>query len=203
MAQFLVTTSGTQSPVVLNDLGGRSLIHPVVSLDLLLEFSQDELAQSADLQSALTGGHLTAVDQNSNPITAVGEAETQDAAEVPYDNTTSGLVATDVQAAIDETAAGGGISAAQHEALDTLIHLIAENAYEEINYSGDEVASVVVWTDSGKTKKIRETLYTYSGDEVATETVKQYDGTGALDETLTGTYVYSGDDIANITWVKT
>jgi hypothetical protein len=69
MAQFLVTTTGTQSQVVLNDLGGRTLIHPTVNLDLLLEYSTDELSASNDLQSALSNAFISVTDGNSNPIT--------------------------------------------------------------------------------------------------------------------------------------
>lgn len=66
-SQFLVTTTTT---VVLNDLGQRTLTHPVSGLDLLLEYSQEDLANSADLATAITNGHITVVDENSNPITA-------------------------------------------------------------------------------------------------------------------------------------
>lgn len=71
---FLVTTTGTAATVVLNDLGGRTIVHPTNNLDLSLEFSQDELAVSAELQAAITAGELTAQDGNSNPITNVGDS---------------------------------------------------------------------------------------------------------------------------------
>jgi len=68
MSQFLVTTSGTLDPVVLQDLGGRTIPHPTTDLDLLLEFSRDELSESADLTDALDNGHLTATSDGSTPI---------------------------------------------------------------------------------------------------------------------------------------
>jgi hypothetical protein len=48
--------------------------------------------------------------------------------------------------------------------------------------------------------KIREELYTYTGNKVNTVVTKQYDGAGVLivGETMTETYTYSGNSVANI-----
>jgi len=69
--QFLVTTTGTQNPVVIADLGSRSIAHPTTDLDLALEYSAEEIVASADLQSAITSGYITAEDENSNSITNI------------------------------------------------------------------------------------------------------------------------------------
>jgi hypothetical protein len=69
--QFLVTTTGTQNPVVIADLGSRSISHPTTDLDLALEYSAEEIVASADLQSAITSGYITAEDENSNSITNI------------------------------------------------------------------------------------------------------------------------------------
>lgn len=152
---FLITTTGTLTPVVFNDLAGRSVPHPTVDLDLETFNTPEEITESDDLQTALTAGHITAKDGNGNtitdvstvagttaafagaaapgivpdPVTETGKflkddgtwavngagdmlAATYDPTAVAgdafdadnhaYSNATSGLTATDVQAAIDE-----------------------------------------------------------------------------------------------------
>ena len=103
----------------------------------------------------------------------------------------------------------GGITESQHRALDQLVHEIAETNYYEITYDGTytwRTSSEIWWTTSGKTQKIREILYTYDGTTIwktVTIVIKQYDGTGTLEETLTGTVTYSGVFVDNIDWVLT
>ena len=41
---FLITTTGTQNPVVFNDIGGRSFVHPTISYNLEIEFDINRLA---------------------------------------------------------------------------------------------------------------------------------------------------------------
>jgi len=94
------------------------------------------------------------------------------------------------------------LSSDTHRTLDTLAHELDEDYYEEYSYSGNEITNVTVWTNSGKTLKIRESDYTYSSGRVATETVKQYNGVGTLVETLTHTYTYSGGKIQSVTCVR-
>lgn len=91
---------------------------------------------------------------------------------------------------------------ASHESIDSLVHNLAENSYEEVTRSGGLVTSVIVWTDSGKTVKIRETTLTRSGGLISTIVEKQYDAAGALVQTLTGTVARTGGVVSNITWVK-
>lgn len=50
---------------------------------------------------------LTTTDK-STVVNAINEVNSKEAEDIPYDNTGSGLTATDVQAAIDEVAQGGG-----------------------------------------------------------------------------------------------
>jgi hypothetical protein len=97
----------------------------------------------------------------------------------------------------------GGISETQHRGLDQLVHGIAENSYEEVTYTGIKVTSIIVWTTAGKTTKIREELYTYTGNNVTTIVTKQYDGTGTLivGQTMTETLSYTGNKIDDITRV--
>lgn len=98
---------------------------------------------------------------------------------------------------------GSGITESQHRALDQLVHLIAENAYTEYTYSGNQVTDEIMWTDSGKTIKIRETNFTYTGNKVNTEAIKQYNAVGALLETLTKTYTFTGNKVTSINEVLT
>ena len=100
--------------------------------------------------------------------------------------------------------AGGGITPAQHEVLDTLVHEIAENAYLEVIRSGNQVTDVVIWTNSGKTTKIRETNITRANGQVSQIVHKQYDAAGVIivGQTLTGTVSRTGGNIDSITWVE-
>ena len=49
-------------------------------------------------------------------------------------------------------------------------------------------------------KKFEQTL-TYSGNKVDTEKIDVYDESGTLEETETGTYVYSGNQVVSVEWV--
>lgn len=105
-----------------------------------------------------------------------------------------------IKDATAHSSAGGGITEAQHENVDTLVHNLSEDMYEEYVYSSGKVSDIITWTDSGKTIKIRETNFAYTGNKVTAETVKQYDGSGVLKVTLTGTYNYTGNTLNYIDW---
>lgn len=98
---------------------------------------------------------------------------------------------------------GGALTPENHRPLDQLVHNVAESCYSEYVYSGNKIQDIIIWTNSGKTTKIRETNFTFTGSKVATETIKQYDGSGAIisGETMTGTYTYSGSQLNSIDWV--
>ena len=97
----------------------------------------------------------------------------------------------------------GGITASSHRVLDQLVHDISEDSYEEFTYSAGKITNVTVWTDSGKTVKIREQSITYAGNKVSTIVSKQYDGSGTIivGETETETFAYSGNEISDVTRV--
>ena len=101
-------------------------------------------------------------------------------------------------AALATFGGGGGISEGQHTGLDTLVHALAEDSDTEVIRTSGRVTSVIVWTDSGHTVKIRETLITRSAGQVATITTKQYDGTGTLKNTLTKTITRASGQVASI-----
>lgn len=73
MKQVLLSTTGTLSPVVIEDFGERTFVHPTVGLNLIPEFTIDELSSSDDLQAALTAGYITLEDENGSPIIDVSE----------------------------------------------------------------------------------------------------------------------------------
>lgn len=55
----LLTTTGILGTVVLDDLGGRSFVHPVVGYDLTEEFKYDRIRFSDSLGEALDAGHVS------------------------------------------------------------------------------------------------------------------------------------------------
>jgi hypothetical protein len=72
MALFLSTT-GTVSTLTLNDLFGRTITHPTTNLEINLEFDIDVIAQSNELQIAITAGHVILKDENNTTITNVSK----------------------------------------------------------------------------------------------------------------------------------
>jgi hypothetical protein len=93
---------------------------------------------------------------------------------------------------------GGALTPSNHKTLDQLVHNIAETSYEEYIRSGNQVTDIIIWTDSGKTTKIREENFTYSAGKISTIVTKQYDGAGVLAETLTDTYNFTGNQLTSI-----
>jgi hypothetical protein len=97
---------------------------------------------------------------------------------------------------------GGGLTPAQHEDLDTLVHEIAEDCYTEYTYSGNKISNIDIYTDVTKTTKIRDFAYTYTGNRVQTETVRQYNAAGTVTKTMAYTYSYSSGKIASVSGVE-
>jgi hypothetical protein len=77
----------------------------------------------------------------------------------------------------------GGLDEGAHEALDTLVHKLAENSYYEFTYTGKNLTRVTVWTSVAMVLKIRESDLTYTG--------------------LTKTLGYTGKDLTSIDVTKT
>lgn len=100
---------------------------------------------------------------------------------------------------------GSGISEATHEALDTLVHRLAETSYVEITRSGGQVTAVIVWETAAKLKKVRETNITRLSGQVSVIVEKQYDAAGAVisGQTLTHTITRSSGRVASIATVQT
>lgn len=99
----------------------------------------------------------------------------------------------------------GGIDSTAHRELDQIVHEVAEDSFTEVGYlDGYKISSIIVWTDSGKTKKIREEQYSYNSCGLISQQITiQYDSSGVVAETLTETLTYNGILISNITAVLT
>lgn len=99
--RLLVVNAGSASLTIKNESGSSTAVNRfALSADLVLA-----AGNSAELWYDETSTRWRAM---SAPSTGGGGGGPVDAEDVGYDNTASGLTATDVQAAIDEIAAGGG-----------------------------------------------------------------------------------------------
>lgn len=94
--QLFLTTSGSPTVVVIPDLGNVTFAHPVVSAPLIIpqgQFTLEEIQDSADLQTALTGGEVTIVDQQGTSITTLATQADVDAyVKVSLADTTPGTL---------------------------------------------------------------------------------------------------------------
>lgn len=102
-----------------------------------------------------------------------------------------------------QTFAGGGITESEHRDLDQLVHDIQEDSFEEIIRSGFQVTDVIIWTDSGKTTKIREENITYTGLQATQITRTQYDAAGVAVEIVVEDVTYTGFLATSITRTRT
>ncbi len=127
---FIITTTGAPATVIINDLGARTFVHPIVSYDLETGYTPFELSQSADLQAAITGGEITAVDGSGNPITIVGQLTDLQAA---YNSSMNPEIVTD--------ATLGAVTIKRGSAADT------DNVLETKNGAGSNTFEV---TGAGK-----------------------------------------------------
>lgn len=97
----------------------------------------------------------------------------------------------------------GAIDPDVHRQLDQLVHCLAENSFEEATYVGALLTNLTVWTDAGKTVKIREFILNYTGPLVTEYIAIQYDAAGVEVERLTKTITYAGARVDTITTVRT
>jgi hypothetical protein len=116
------------------------------------------------------------------------------------------VTATDIQGAIEEldsAITSGGITEPYHENIDSLVHNISEDSYENIIYDGNKVASITTYTNVSMTTKIREYQYTYIGNKIYQQVAIQYDAAGVEIQRLTSTYAYNGNIVSSISNVET
>lgn len=103
----------------------------------------------------------------------------------------------------DPRAGGGGISEGQHEGLDTLTHGLVETSYDEVTRASGKITVYTTWTNSAKTLKVREVSVTRTGGKVTKVETKQYDGAGALKDTVTEDITRASGKFANLDRVNT
>jgi len=110
--QYKITTTGTLSPVVFDDLGARSFVHPTVDYDLLQEFTEQEIYESADVQDAIGSGHITVEDKYGNPITDPPAQMNKET----YDSNDDGI--PDSAATVDDGVGNASTAAEVKDAVD-------------------------------------------------------------------------------------
>lgn len=88
---YKVSTTGAVSEIVLNDMGERIITHPIVELDLGLEYTDDELIDSEDLATAVSNGWITVNEKSGGPV---NEEEAQQISQNVVSEAIGGSVAT-------------------------------------------------------------------------------------------------------------
>lgn len=87
-----------------------------------------------------------------------------------------------------------------HQLLNTLLHNIDENSYDEIIRINNKVSSIIIWTDETKVLKIREMQLTRGFNDRITQIITtQYNDLGAAVETLTETINRECGKVSSIT----
>lgn len=166
--EFTLTTTGTVSPVVIEDLGGVTFTHPIVDYPLVgsLGFlSIEEFSSSVDLQSAIDDGEITISDGNGNNILNVSQAPSSSTSRILNYHVIE--LQTDVQ------------SSATEEAADTLLSLSftpednTNNFLITASFSGDTLAlsrkeiSIQIWYGLTGSENPRRSTSIYTRNEKA------------------------------------
>jgi len=95
---------------------------------------------------------------------------------------------------------GTGLSEGSHEALDTLVHELAESGDYAYTYADGRVSNVTFKDPT--TKDVRSWDWTYAAGRVFTVVEKQYDSSGTLKTTITYTYSYSAGRVSGVNTVR-
>lgn len=95
--------------------------------------------------------------------------------------------------------AGSGISLQEHELIDSLVHNLSEDTYQEILRDGaGRVSAVNIYTSPGGIL-VRSTAVARNSNGQVNQTVdKQYDGSGALIQQLTTDVTRSGGQVVSL-----
>ena len=105
MSQLFLATTGTPATVVIPDLGNVTFVHPVLAFPLLIPdgpYLKEELADSADLQAAITGSEVIITDSAGNTITNLSQQAAQDSyVKVSIDDTTPATLSEKILATGD------------------------------------------------------------------------------------------------------
>lgn len=94
------------------------------------------------------------------------------------------------------------VTEGEHEALATLVHDIDATSYDELIYDGSRLVSVITWTSSLRTRKVREESYTYVNNRVEESTTIQYDLAGVEKMRVTEVYTYLNGRVISVQRTK-
>ena len=184
---------------VVNDLGLTWEVGE--SIDLLTRgYDIETIVGSADLETKFNAGDLVRV-IDSVDVAAADAFQSAIALSDDVLDALQGAASPDSAnpfATINDVS-GGGLTPGTHRSLDQLVHGIAETSFDEVIRTGNQVTDVITWTSNLKTLKIRESTFTYTGNQVTTVVTKQYDGAGVVVETITETIAYTGNQVDDIT----
>ena len=99
---------------------------------------------------------------------------------------------------------GGGITAGDHEIIDSLVHNLAEGATTEIiRNANNEVTNINILASPGGTP-IRTTQIIRNAQNEVEQTIEiQYNAVGVAIQTLTTTVNRDGGQVSTITMVET
>jgi len=59
MSELLLSTTGTNTEIVLPDMGQKKFVHPVIDYNLYNEYNEEDIKASQDLQNAISQGWIT------------------------------------------------------------------------------------------------------------------------------------------------
>lgn len=166
--------------VVLSDLGislTLSESREIYTDETNFEFTLSEIQRSIDLYNAI-----------DNSLVVINDG-TQDLSKTNSLNVVTGVSLEDIEESV--------FTENEHENLDTFLHNLDKNSYQEIIRTNNLISDVILWADSGKTEKIRETNITRTNNRISQVIERQY-SSGSLVKTKTMTINLSGGLIDNI-----
>jgi len=162
-----LTTTGTQNPVVLADMGNRTFAHPTTDFDLLPEYSCERLCDSGSLADALAAGYITLKDGYGNSITDICDQ--------------LALVASQDHESI-------------RQLIHFIDEGPSSGATLRKAVTGTVFPTSIIWyhTVTAGEKKLVEKTITWTGANPTTIVWKIYDDTETLLATVTDTISYTG-----------
>ena len=207
----IIAINNTGSSAWVYDLGIELLSFS--QRNLTDEFKENDIATSDDLKALVIAGTIVLNDGTKDLVMAEAMdvfdeviglelTETIEASGVGPSGVSKAYVDERDQNILNESVAYTNSASADilfydHPNLSTLVHNLGKNRYVEYIRTNGRVTSVIYWTDSGKTQKIREENYVYSGGLINQMILKQYDNLGNLMKTETSTITRTGGLISS------
>ena len=69
-----------------------------------------------------------------------------------------------------------------------------DTSYEEYTYTGSLLTGRIIWTDNGKTQKIKEEVISYTANRTSQIVTDYYDGSGVKFKTVTEVLSYNNQN---------